>query len=85
MNIVKLYTHNQTFFVNVNNLHRFSDNSSERKILTILDQNGNPKKGKNAAETEKLSCGVHVDNLFASKKLAIANRERIKILIWGIK
>lgn len=77
MNITKLHTFNGAFFVNVTNLHRFLVHPSERKILTILDRNGNPKKGKNAAETEKFSFGVHIDNLFASKELAISNHERV--------
>lgn len=77
MNIIKLHTFNGAFFVNVTNLHRLLVHPSERKILTILDKNGNPKKGKNAAETEKFSFGVHIDNLFASNELAIANHERI--------
>jgi hypothetical protein len=77
MNIVKLYTANAQFYVSVANLVRFLAYPSERKILTILDKNGNPKKGKNSAETEAYSHGVHVENLFASKELAIANRERI--------
>lgn len=79
MNLQKLYASNGPIYINAEDLNK------GRNIIPIYTATGRrlADHGRTQAIRESAEFGVHVDNLFASPVLAIANRERIIAEIFG--
>jgi len=74
MNLITLYTHNQTVRVN-------SYDIQNKVIMPCYNRNGRRITEENATKKQREHgypvYGVHRDNLYASKKLAEMDRKRI--------
>lgn len=73
MNLVKLYTHNSSVYINTAELN------SEKKLLRMYTKTGAKlsEVGRTAKIREFAANGCHRNNLYASKKLAEADSCRI--------
>jgi hypothetical protein len=74
MNLIKLYTCHAPIFIDSDELAK-----QGRTLLRIYTAQGNVKSetAKTHDERMKAGFGVHRNNLFATRKLAIENREII--------
>ena len=73
MNLQKLYTVNGPIFINADDLKK------PRQCIPIYTARGNKlsEVARTKAEKERAWFGVHTENLFASRELAEANKQRI--------
>jgi hypothetical protein len=73
MNLIKLYTCHAPIFIDSDEL------AKGRTLLRIYNSRGGIKSDTARTHDERMKAGfgVHRNNLFATRKLAIENRERV--------